>query len=217
MNRSPCPLWLPGEPVAPLFELLERGGVLAIPTESSYGLAVDPRNRTGVEAVFAIKQRPADQPLPIVVANLKQIEDLGGSFPSALSRSMATAWPAPLTLLLPLAGPLPAAAGSGRAGFRVPAHAGLRELLGVLGTGLSATSANRSGETPIVDPSELAALLERADAVIVDGGRLRGGAPSTVVGFEEDGMQIVRQGSFAVEKYISFSAPSVEISVDDAS
>jgi len=217
VSRSPVPRWSPGEPVAPLLELLERGGVLAIPTESSYGLAVDPRNRKGVEAVFAIKQRPADQPLPIVVANLQQIGDLGGSFPSALARSMATAWPAPLTLLLPLAGSLPAAAGSLRAGFRVPDHAGLRELLDQLGTGLSATSANRSGEAPIVDPDELSALLGQADAVIVDGGRLVGGAPSTVVGFEEDGFQILRQGSFAVEKCISFSAPSVEISVDDAS
>lgn len=203
--------------MAPLVELLDRGGVLAIPTESSYGLAVDPRNRRGVEAVFAIKRRPVDRPLPIVVANREQIEDLGGSFPNDLARSLASAWPAPLTLLLPLVRPLPATAGSHRAGFRVPDHAGLRDLLTGLGTGLSATSANRSGEAPILDPDQLPALLGEADAAIVDGGRLAGGAPSTVVGVEGGEIEILRPGSFTVEQCISFSAPSVEISVDDAS
>jgi L-threonylcarbamoyladenylate synthase len=217
VSRPELRRWSPGDAVEPLAELLRRGGVLAIPTESSYGLAVDPRNRKGVDAVFAIKRRPADRPLPIVVANIEQIEELGGSFPNQLARELAREWPAPLTLLLPLVAPLPAAAGSSRAGFRVPAHAELRQLLAELGTGLSATSANLSGEPPVLDPEELPTLLEGADAALFDGGRLPGGAPSTVVGVEGGELQILRQGSFGVEQSISFSAPSVEISVDDAS
>jgi L-threonylcarbamoyladenylate synthase len=217
LSSAKVPRWAPGDDVAPLTARLERGGVLAIPTESSYGLAVDPRNRAAVEAVFAIKQRPPDRPLPIVVANLEQIEELGGRLPNELARSLARAWPAALTLLLPLERPLPATAGSELGGFRIPDHAALRVLLAELGHGLSATSANLSGAAPILDPADLEPLLAGADAVIVDGGRLPGGAPSTVVDVSGGSLQVLRQGRFTVEQCISFSAPSVEISVDDAS
>ena len=70
MSRRPVPLWRFDDPVAPLAALLARGGVLAIPTESSYGLAVPPGNAAGVEAIYRIKQRERGKPLPEVIAGL---------------------------------------------------------------------------------------------------------------------------------------------------
>ena len=209
--------WRPGDPLEPLRDLVARGGVLAIPTESSYGLAVDPENRAAVDAVFAIKRRPADKPLPVVVADMDQIHALGAWLPESLQERLEKIWPAPLTMLLPIAREIPAAAGSSKLGVRIPAHEPLRELLAGLGRGLSATSANRSGEEPILEPDALDELLAGADAVIVDGGRLAGGPPSTVVDWNDGRPRVVRQGAFAVDSSISFSAPSVEISVEDAS
>ncbi len=209
--------WRPGEPVAPLGELIARGGLLAIPTESSYGLAVDPRNGAAVDAVMAVKRRDRRQPLPVVVADLGQIRELGARLPSGAGAALTALWPAALTLLLPIDRDLPAAAGSSRLGVRIPDHRLLRWLLTELGHGLTATSANLSGAAPVLDPRRLDELLHGVDAVIVDDGVLAGGLPSTVVGWRDGELEVLREGRIPVERLISFSAPSVEISVEDAS
>ncbi len=196
-------VWRWGDPVAPLAALLARGGLLAIPTESSYGLAADPRNPAGVAAVYRVKGRPADQPLPVVVAGPQHLAGLGIDPDLPILRRLAAAWPAPLSLLLPLtAGPdgrLPAAAGAGTLAVRVPAHARLRGLLAALGTGLTATSANRSGAAPVLVPDDLPELLAGEDAVVIDDGPLPGGPPSTLAGMSAAGeLEVLRQGSFPV-------------------
>ncbi len=225
MRRGPR-RWTWGDPIEPLAAALDRGGILGIPTESSYGLAVDPSSREGVAAVYRLKRRDAAMPLPVVIADLEQIRRLGGDTRTAERLGLTDLWPAPLTLLLPVARDLPAAAGSGRIGFRVPAHAGLRGLLRDLGRGLTATSANRSGAPPLVDANDMLRLLEGRDAVLVDDGRLPGGEPSTVVGVGEEGVEIVRRGAFPLERLEEavraavggggFSAATVEISVDES-
>jgi L-threonylcarbamoyladenylate synthase len=197
------PLWHFGDPLAPLQALLARGGVLAVPTESSYGLGVDPRNRTGVETIYRIKGREAGKALPVVVAGRGQLAGLGIDPDLPILIPLSACWPGPLTVVLPLAktGPrIPAAAGQRTLAVRVPGHAGLRGLLAALGHGLTATSANRSGEPPVLDPDAAAALLAGQDAVVVDGGRLPGGAPSTLVAIEESGPVVLRSGSFPVER-----------------
>lgn len=182
-----------------LRQVVARGGVLAIPTESSYGLAADPRSAEGVAAVFRLKGREAVKPLPVVVADVGQIRDLGGATSAAGGLGLLDRWPAALTLVLPIREPLPAAAGGRTMGFRVPAHPRLRQLLVTLGHGLTATSANRSGDPPILDPDELEPLLVRSDAVIVDDGVLAGGAPSTVLEVVDGVARVLRQGAVASE------------------
>jgi L-threonylcarbamoyladenylate synthase len=204
------PTWHFGEPVAPLRALLARGGVLVIPTESSYGLGADPRNRRGVETVYRIKGRDAGKALPVVVADRGQLGGLGIDPDLPILVPLSACWPGPLTVVLPLArrglegsdgsDRLPAAAGEGSLAVRIPGHEGLRRLLAELGHGLTATSANRSGEPPVVDPLAAAALLAGEDAVLVDGGALPGGAPSTVVAIEPSGPVVLRSGSFPVER-----------------
>lgn len=196
------PLWRPGDPVAPLRALVARGGVLAIPTESSYGLGADPGNRTGVEAIYRIKERDRGKPLPVVVAGCGQLRDLGIDPGLPILEALSACWPAPLTAVLPTARPLPAAAGEATLAVRVPAHEGLRRLLAELGHGLTATSANRSGGEPMLDPGEVAELLAGFDAAVIDGGVLPGGPPSTLVAIEESGPVVLRTGSYPVERLL---------------
>ena len=193
------PLWHFGDPLAPLQAVLARGGVLAIPTESSYGLGVDPRNRAGVEAVYRIKGREAGKGLPVVVADRGQLAGLGIDPDLPILMPLSACWPGALTVVLPSRLEIPAAMGQTTLAVRVPGHAELRGLLAALGHGLTATSANRSGEPPVLDPAGAAALLAGEDAMVVDGGLLPGGLPSTLVAIEESGPVVLRSGSFPVE------------------
>lgn len=198
-------IWSWGDPVEPLRELLRRGGVLAIPTESSYGLGADPRNRKGVEAIYRIKGREPRKALPVVVADLEQLAGLGIDPDLSILKVLSACWPGPLTAVLPIKRPvvgteIPAAAGEPALAVRIPGHEGLRSLLAALGHGLTATSANPSGGEPVLDPQGAADLLEGEDAVVVDGGVLPGGLPSTLVAIEEGGPVVLRTGRFPVER-----------------
>jgi L-threonylcarbamoyladenylate synthase len=198
--------------VAPLRALLARGGVLAIPTESSYGLGADPWNAAGVEAVYRIKDRERGKPLPVVVAGVEELPGLGIDPDLNIVKRLSAHWPGPLTVVLPVARPLPATAGERTLAVRVPGHERLRELLAALGHGLTATSANRSGGEPVLDPAELPELLAGEDAVIVDGGVLPGGPPSTLVAIRGDGLVVLRPGKLTAERLIA----TIAISAEDA-
>jgi L-threonylcarbamoyladenylate synthase len=214
------PRWRWGEPLEPLRQVLERGGVLVIPTESSYGLAVDPRDERGVEAVYRLKERERGKPLPVVIAapvqlRLLEIEDRDG-----LLGRFARFWPAPLSLVLPTRRDWPAGAGSRSLAVRIPRHRPLRELLAALGHPLTATSANAAGGAPLLDPDEVDRWLAEGDAVLVDEGRLCGGPPSTVISAQpagaecadgadgaDGGVVVIRQGAFDLD---AAQAPSEE-------
>ena len=196
------PFWRPGDPIEPLRGLLARGGVVAIPTESSYGLGADPRNRIGVEAIYRIKGRELRKALPVVVADLQQLADLGIDPGLSILRPLSACWPGPLTAVLPITTRLPAAAGEPTLAVRIPGHEGLLTLLAGIGHGLTATSANRSGEEPVLDPMAVADLLEGEDAVVIDGGVLPGGPPSTLVAIEKGGPVVLRTGKFPVERLL---------------
>jgi L-threonylcarbamoyladenylate synthase len=190
--------WRLGSPVAPLRAILDRGGVLAIPTESSYGLAADPWNPEGIARVYRLKGREGGKALPLVAADLDQVAALGVDPESPELARLARVWPAPLSGVLAVAGELPAAAApDGTVAVRIPDHPGLRGLLAALGRPLTATSANRSGEPPVLDPDAAARLLAGEDAAVVDGGTLPGGPPSTLVRFRAGRPEVLREGAVA--------------------
>jgi tRNA threonylcarbamoyl adenosine modification protein (Sua5/YciO/YrdC/YwlC family) len=176
---------------------LRTGAVVAVPTDTVYGLAVDPTIPGGTDTLFALKDRPRSLELPVLIASVEQAEELAG--PAGLSntaRDLADVfWPGALTIVVPrrpgLAWDL---GGGGRTiGLRVPDHAVARALCGEVGA-LATTSANVHGEAPCTD----AAAVVRAfgpTLVVVDGGRCDG-APSTVVSVL-DGVQCLREGAVA--------------------
>jgi L-threonylcarbamoyladenylate synthase len=190
-----CVLWHWGDPVAPLRRLIERSGIVAIPTESSYGLAVSPTDERAVAAIYAVKGREGGKPLPVVVADLDQARRLGVDLEAPQLAPLLSLWPAPLTLVAPLRAPLAASGAANGLAIRIPAHRRLRYLLRDLGFGLTATSANLSGEPAIVDPRRVVALLEGRSAAVVDDGTLPGGPPSTIVGWDGVELRLLREGA----------------------
>ncbi len=204
--RTATAFWHFDESVAPLAALLGRGGVLAVPTESSYALAVHPGSAAGCEAIYRLKGRERGKPLPVVVAGLEQLAGLGIAPDLPILKLLSAFWPGPLTAVLPVAGAgaavaPPAAAGTGTLAIRIPGHPQLLDLLSRLGHGLTATSANRSGGAPVLDPEGAAALLAGLPAAVVDGGLLPGGLPSTLVApAGTSSVVVLRAGRLPVER-----------------
>ena len=177
-------------------QVIAAGGVLAIPTESSYGLGVDPRDAAGVEAVYRLKGRERGKPLPVVAADVAQLLALGVVADSESLAWAKSRWPAALTVVLPLSAPIPASAGELMIAARIPAHAGLRALLAEIGHALTATSANASGEPALGDPAAVQAWLAASGEkfLVVDRGMTAGGAPSTLVELRDGEVVILRKG-----------------------
>lgn len=179
--------------------VIAEGGLVALPTDTLYGLAVDPYNAEAVARLFAAKGRPEQRPIPLIAADRLQVTRAFGALTPLADRLATACWPGPLTLLLPApAGLAPAvSAGTGQVGVRVPAHDVARALCRRADRPLTATSANRSGEPATDDPEEIArALGDRID-LLLDGGPAPGGPPSTVVDVAEDRPRLVRAGAVA--------------------
>ncbi len=190
-------LWRPGESVEPLRSVLSRGGVVAFPTESSYGYGVDPRNPVGVNTVYRLKGRPGDKALPVVVASVEDLECLGIDPRLKVLEPLGRVWPAAITAVLPTSMDVPAAAGTGSLAVRIPAHEGLRQLLREVGP-LTATSANPTGSMPALTVTDLLPYLEGQDALIVESSPLPGGLPSTLIRWDGLRWEVLREGAYPV-------------------
>jgi L-threonylcarbamoyladenylate synthase len=145
--------------------------------------------------VLELKGREQNKALLVLSTGRRQLESLGiAAAPATLDRFLAL-WPAPLTVILPLAEPLPASCGGRTLAVRIPAHTKLRALLEQIGP-VTATSLNRAGQAPCVDPDEAVRLFDREVDLLVDGGRTPGGLPSTLLDATVDPPRLVRRGAF---------------------
>lgn len=169
------------EVVDAVVDALRRGGVVAIPTDTVYGLAVDPAVPGATRRLFELKGRPDDQPVAVLVASSDQARLLANPVPAYASRLMATHWPGALTLVLPRRrgvgldlGPPPTTVG-----VRCPDDALVRAVADRLGP-LATTSANRHRQPTPASAADVAALFGERVALVVDGGE-RPGRASTVV------------------------------------
>jgi L-threonylcarbamoyladenylate synthase len=190
------------EDMAPAVAMLRQGGIVAFPTDTFYGLAVDPSSAKAVERLFALKGRRADAALPFVAASRAQVDAWCAA--NRLTGRLADAfWPGPLSLICDApASVVPAVhAGLGTIAIRVPAHRVARALAEAWGSPLPATSANRSGEPPAVAPGDLEAL-SAPDLLIVDGGPAAGGAPSTIVDARHEPPVLVRAGAITWDRVL---------------
>jgi L-threonylcarbamoyladenylate synthase len=190
----------------PAVSALRRGGVVAFPTETFYGLAVDPRSSAAVSKVFEIKQRPPDQPLPLIAASVEQVTDHVGTMTPLAQRLAWKGWPGPLTLIIPASRRLCEGVhlGTGKIAVRVPGHAVARALAEHAGHAITSTSANFSGETPASTAEEVAASLGETIDVLVDGGRSPARLPSTIVDATGDTPVLVRAGILPWERVLEF-------------
>jgi L-threonylcarbamoyladenylate synthase len=177
--------------------LLRAGGIVAVPTDTVYGIAADMAFPDAIERLFAAKRRPPEKAVAVLLADAGQAWALGVPTPAA--RALGDAfWPGGLTLVLPVRPevrlPRVLAGGVPTIGVRVPDHEAPRAIARVLGP-LPTTSANVSGEADARDAQEIAARLGAALALVIDGGPIRGGPASTVVDCAGDAPLIRREGA----------------------
>ena len=183
-------------------EALRAGQVVAFPTDTLYALAVDPRSARAVERLFALKGREATAAVPLIAASPEQAA-MAAHFGERERRAAEMFWPGPLSIVLPAKPSIvsEALAGGRTVAIRVPAHALARDLASAFGFCITATSANRSGSPPCESADAVAAALPEVD-LVADGGRSPGGAPSTIISFDDDGPVLLREGAVAWDRVI---------------
>jgi L-threonylcarbamoyladenylate synthase len=182
-------------------ELLRRGGLVAFPTETVYGLgalALDPK---AVARVFSAKGRPAHHPLIAHVRDEADAFSLAAAWPRAAARLAGAFWPGPLTLVVERSRAVPAALGGGgdSIALRAPAHPVAQAILEALGDPIAAPSANRyQGVSPTTAAHVVKELGEAVD-LVVDGGPCDAGIESTVVDVRADPVRVLRLGALSLE------------------
>jgi L-threonylcarbamoyladenylate synthase len=185
--------------------MLRAGGVVAYPTDTLYGLAVDPRNDRAVGELYRIKGRLVDKAIPLIAASRVQVEARAGALGPLASALADAFWPGPLSLVIPAWPDLAPALLAGHAGVavRVPAHDLPRLLAEALGHPVTSTSANLSGLPPTAEPEAVAELLAGTSALLLDGGLAPGGPPSTIVDTTCEQVVLIREGAIRWERVIS--------------
>jgi L-threonylcarbamoyladenylate synthase len=193
--------------LVPAVSALARGGVVAFPTETFYGLAVDPRSALAVKRVFELKHRAPDQALPLIACDVDQIVDHVGTLPPLAVRLAARSWPGPLTLIIPASPQLcvDVHRSTGKVAVRIPADAVARALARTAGHAITSTSANFSGDPPAATPERVIASFGNGIDVLIDSGPTPAGLPSTIVDVTGGAPVLVRAGAIRWERVLEFS------------
>lgn len=184
------------EALAQACAVLRAGGVVAFPTETYYGLAVDPFNQAALSRLFTLKGRSADKPVLLIIDNPSQLGSLVAEIPPPFTLLMENFWPGPLTLVFPGAKSLPEllTGHRGTIGLRVSSHPVARKLVRAFGRPITATSANFSGQPAAVVASGVRVQLGPGVDAILDGGATPGGQGSTLLGYQEGKVCLLRAG-----------------------
>jgi L-threonylcarbamoyladenylate synthase len=178
---------------------IRNGGIVAIPTDTLYGLACDPFRADAVARVFAVKGRSAGRALPLIAADAEQVAAHLGTLPPLGARLAAHFWPGPLTLIVvaPAALVREVTGDTGTVGVRVPADEVARAIAAASDRPITATSANVSGDRATSDPDAVERTLGGCIDLLIDTGPTRGGAPSTIVDVTSVEPRLVRAGTIA--------------------
>jgi len=200
-EEGPVASQVPEAVIAEAAAVLRKGGLVAFPTETVYGLGAAARNPAAVRRIFAAKGRPADHP---VIVHLPSAEDLprwASEIPEAARALAARFWPGPLTIILPRAGDVPdeVTGGQPTVGLRVPDHPVALALLRALGDGIAAPSANRFGRVSPTTAAHVREELGLAVDMILDGGPCAVGVESTIVDLSGERPALLRPGGVTRE------------------
>jgi L-threonylcarbamoyladenylate synthase len=174
-----------------------NGGIVAVPTDTLYGLAVDPFRTDAVTRLFAAKGRAAGQAVPLIAADTVQVTEQLAPLSRQAARLADRFWPGPLTVLVPA--PVSLArhvdGGTGKVGVRVPDHDVARAIAAACGRPITATSANLSGDPATAVPDDVERMLGDRIDLLVDTGPTPGGRPSTIVDATANEPRLVRAGA----------------------
>jgi L-threonylcarbamoyladenylate synthase len=175
---------------------LQRGDVIAFPTETLYGLGADALNAAAVDKVFQLKDRDSANPIPVLVSDRAMLSILVAEVPALAQRLIERFWPGPLTLVLPARAevPRPLLNSTGGVGVRISSHPIATQLVKSLGRPLTATSANPSGRAPAHTVEEAKNYFTGRVEIFVDGGALTSKTGSTVAEVIGDTIRVLREG-----------------------
>ncbi|MFA4902667.1 MAG: L-threonylcarbamoyladenylate synthase [Desulfobaccales bacterium] len=191
--------------------VLKGNGIIAVPTETFFGLAVNPFQEAALSRLFALKQRAPEKPVLLLVDGQAMLEQLVREVPNPARRLMEKFWPGPLTIILPSLPQLPRliTAGTGTVGVRQPRHPLTCRLITELGYPITGTSANRSGRPPLTRADEVVREFPDVVDLILDAGDCPGGKPSTIIDVSSSPPRLVRAGAVPVSELAEI-VPEIE-------
>jgi L-threonylcarbamoyladenylate synthase len=175
---------------------LAGGGIVALPTETFYGLAADAFDADAVARVNRLKGKPAESPALLLLADAEQVRQVSESLPEQFATLVEQFWPGPLTIVVPASSGVPSevTGGLGTVAVRVPGLALPRRLAAEVGRPLTGVSANLTGRPPCRTALEVARTFPEGVELILDGGATTGGAPSTVLDLTAPRPRVLREG-----------------------
>jgi L-threonylcarbamoyladenylate synthase len=187
-------------------KVILSGGVIALPTESFYGLAVNPADEKAVRRLIAVKRRPESNPILILIPSREAINDYVDSVPPGADKLMKHFWPGGLTLVFHARASLSSliTAGTGKIGVRLSSHFLPTELARLAGVAITGTSANLSGRPACKSAQEVVDTLGDAIDLILDGGETQAGKGSTILDVTTDPPLILREGMVTRDALIPF-------------
>jgi L-threonylcarbamoyladenylate synthase len=181
-------------------QILQTGGLVAFPTDTVYGIGALAFDGQAVESIYAAKDRPNEKAIPVLLADISELEKVTLAVPEMARRLAARFWPGPLTLVLPKQPALPESVSAiATVAVRVPDHAVARDLLRAAGP-MAVTSANISGRPNTTTAQEVFEQMKDRVALILDGGKAPRGLPSTIVDCTQGKPMIVRSGPLSFEE-----------------
>ena len=181
-------------------ECLNSGGIIAIPTDTVYGVGADPFNIDAVQKLYTIKGRPEDKPIPLVLGTIKDVEQVAQNLPGYFYHLTEKYWPGGLTIVVEAKNLLPQlTAGRATVGLRIPNQPVLLEILQKFGGPLAITSANISGQPEATSPDDFDKALSSKIDYIVDDGQTPGPIPSTVYDISVSPPKVRREGVIPTE------------------
>lgn len=175
---------------------IEGGGIVIFPTQGLYGLGANALDQKAVDRIFAVKERPPEKPVLILIDTISDLDELVLEVPPPAIQIMNACWPGGVTLVFHARENIPRnlTAGTGKIGVRLPLHPVARHLVRLAGVPITGTSANLSGQAGCASINDIDLRVCREADMILDAGRLKGGVGSTIVDITVSPPRILREG-----------------------
>ena len=186
--------------------MLRKGGLVAVPTETVYGIAASAEDGVAVQMIYDLKDRDYDKPVSVLVTGMDMVEKYCQNIPPVAYRLAEKYWPGPLTMILEDKEVVPAmvTADTGTLGVRCPDHPLTLAIIEKAGVPLAAPSANPSGDEPAKTAQEVLDYFNRKIECVVDGGPCAMGVASTILDLTEEEPQVLREGGIPAGELLAF-------------
>lgn len=188
-------------------ESLKDGKIIGFPTETYYGLGVDPYNTEAVDLLYTVKKRNRKKPILVLINDMSELYDLVEYVPVGYETLIKTYWPGPLSLLFHANKSLPRniTGNTGTIGVRMTPHTVAQEIIRIFGGPVTATSANLAGKAPALTAEQTRKYFGQDISCIIDGGTTRGQSSSTIVSLLSGKLELIREGVIDFEEILKMN------------